>query len=706
MGKQKAAIAIGSVVALSLVAGGAVAMYNVSSSAATPLVATPVGAFSRPANPNGVMPATTAVSAAARTRAVAQALRAMSGTTAFHSLGADENTYTARTVAVDSTGVKHVRFDRAYKGMAVYGGQVVVEVGPDGKAMDVSASYPGSVSVNTKPTVSKQSATRTARRQLRGVVTATSMPKLVVDATSGKPALAYETVVFGLRTDQTPSKLHVITDARTGQVRATNDEVDEAVAQGDGIFDGKVQLDVTQNGNGFALQDPAHGNGTTTDLQNTTTGGGQLITSNSQTFGNGSASDRNSAAADAHFGAAATYDFYKQVMGRSGIFGDGRGVPSRVHYGDNFENAFWDGQEMSYGDGTGNAKPLTELDVAGHEMSHGVSGALTGWGENGETGGLNEGTSDIFGTLVEFNANLPSNPPNYTIGEKINFNGDGKPLRWMYQPSLDGRSPDCYSPTIGQLDPHFSLGPLSHWFFLLAEGSGKTQFGTSPTCDNSTLTGIGRDKAGKIWFQALAAHANSNENYAAARTDSLKAAADLFGTHCAEYMAVDAAWKAVNVTGQDPVPGACKGGSTGGTTAGTTGGTTGGTGGSTGGTGGSTGGMTGGAGGMTGGSGGTNAGATGGTMGGDSQGTTGGGSQGTTGGNATGGSGGSGGSTGGAVTGGGSGGNGGSGGMTGGQSTGGQTTGGQATGGQGTVGGSGGQQPPSAPGQPDYGHHW
>jgi hypothetical protein len=235
-------------------------------------------------------------------------------------------------------------------------------------------------------------------------------------------------------------------------------------------------------------------------------------------------------------------------------------VPTRTHYGNAYVNAFWDGSQMTYGDGQGNARPLVELDVAGHEMSHGVSGALTGWDETGETGGLNEGTSDIFGTLVEFYADNPVDTPDYTMGELIDINGDGRPLRWMYQPSLDGSSPDCYSGGIGGLDPHYSMGPLTHWFFLAAVGSGNHGYGNSPTCNGSTVTGLGNDKAGRIWYKALASYANSAETYAQARTDSLRAAADLYGAHCTEYNTVDAAWAAVSVTGSDPVPGTCDSG--------------------------------------------------------------------------------------------------------------------------------------------------
>ncbi len=86
-------------------------------------------------------------------------------------------------------------------------------------------------------------------------------------------------------------------------------------------------------------------------------------------FGNGTNSNRESAAVDAHYGGAVTFDYYKIVLGRNGIFGNGTGAPSRVHYGKNYVNAFWDGTKMTYGDGDGTSfGPLVSLDVAGHEM--------------------------------------------------------------------------------------------------------------------------------------------------------------------------------------------------------------------------------------------------------------------------------------------------------------------------------------------------
>ncbi len=128
----------------------------------------------------------------------------------------------------------------------------------------------------------------------------------------------------------------------------------------------------------------------------------------------------------------------------------------------------------------------------------------------------------IFGTLVEFSPNNSTNPGDYLIGEKIVRSGFGKAaLRFMDQPSKDGNSANCWSSSVGNLDVHYSSGVANHFAYLLAEGSGaKTINGVSydsPTCNNSTVTGIGRDKLGAIWYRALTVYMTSSTNYAGAR---------------------------------------------------------------------------------------------------------------------------------------------------------------------------------------------
>jgi Zn-dependent metalloprotease len=121
----------------------------------------------------------------------------------------------------------------------------------------------------------------------------------------------------------------------------------------------------------------------------------------------------------------------------------------------------------------------------------------------------------------------------------------------MDNPSSDGSSVNCWSPTVGTLDVHYSSGVGNHFFYLLAEGSGSRTIGgkahSSTTCDGSTLAGIGRDAAAKIWYRALTVYMTSSTNYAGARAATVKAAGDLFGAGSTQAAAVAATWGAVSV---------------------------------------------------------------------------------------------------------------------------------------------------------------
>ncbi|NBW83180.1 M4 family peptidase, partial [bacterium] len=297
-------------------------------------------------------------------------------------------------------------------------------------------------------------------------------------------------------------------------------------------------------------KDSTRGNQATNDMGNKTSGSGKIFLDADNKWGSGLLSDRASVGVDAQFGAAMTWDFFKTKFGRSGLRNDGVGATSRVHYGRAYNNAYWSDSCfcMTYGDGDGTTfNPFASLDVAGHEMSHGLTAMTAKLVYSGESGGLNEANSDIFGTMVEYYANNAKDTPDYLIGEQLYKSGGGKALRYMYNPILDGRSPSCYSSTIGSLDVHYSSGVANHFFYLLAEGSAPVGLPASPTCNNSSVTGIGRDAASAIWYRALTVYMTSSTGYAAARTATLSAASDLYGSASAQYLAVAAAWSAVGV---------------------------------------------------------------------------------------------------------------------------------------------------------------
>jgi zinc metalloprotease ZmpA len=470
---------------------------------------------------------------------------------------ASDQALVAQDVIVDNDGTEHVRFGRTYKSLRVIGGDLVVHASASGAFLGVSQTLAQTLALSTNAALSSQGAMRQAVASFAGQP-ANSKAELVVYARGESPVLAYEAVVEGTLADDSPSELHVIVDAATAGILDSWDGIQTADAVGTGFFNGTVALVTSPISGGYELRDPSRGGQYTTDMKNKQTGSGTIFTDSDNVWGDGTLGNRQTVAVDAQFGTAMTWDYYNSIHGRSGIANNGQGTYNRVHYGRNYNNAFWSDSClcMTYGDGDGRTfNPFDSLDVAGHEMSHGVTSRTANLTYSGESGGLNEGTSDIFGTMVEFYANNAKDTPDYLIGEKLYKSGTGA-LRAMYRPSLDGASADCWYPSVGSLNVHYSSGVANHFYYLLAEGTGPSLGPASPTCvagntrtatGNGSLAGIGRAKAEKIWYRALTLYFTSNTNYAGARQATLNAAVDLFGPGSTEYNTVNAAWSAVNV---------------------------------------------------------------------------------------------------------------------------------------------------------------
>ncbi|MFJ7073110.1 M4 family metallopeptidase [Streptomyces sp. NPDC098781] len=516
-------------------------------------------------------PAAGADETPSRADAVENAASALADVAGSLGLTAAQDTR-VRDVIVDADGTQHVRYDRTYRQLPVLGGDFVLHLAKDGTYRGASRAAAGALSLKSvTPKVSAPKAADLAASALRAVNLGetlkrlTSRPELVVDALHGAPKLAWQTDAVAQDGRGNPVARTVLTDAGSGAQIDAWDSIETASGDGKSLYAGTVPLQTTASGSTYQLKDATRGGTYTGDAANKTDlcilticlnrAPATVFTDADNHWGTGTTADRSSAAVDAQYGTDATWDYYRDMHGRNGIAGDGKGSFNRVHYGNDYNNAFWDDTCfcMTYGDGDGTLLgPLVSLDVAGHEMSHGVTSKTAALTYSGESGGLNEATSDVFGTLVEFHAGNASDPADYMIGEKVVRSGLGRSaLRYMDKPSRDGVSVDCWSTTTADLDVHYSSGIGNHFAYLLAEGSGKKTINgvahDSPTCNGSSVTGIGRDKLGKIWYRALTVYMTSSTNYAAARTATLNAAKDLYGAGGTEYDAVAAAWNAVDV---------------------------------------------------------------------------------------------------------------------------------------------------------------
>ncbi len=476
---------------------------------------------------------------------------------------ASGDTFVQKDAIVDSSGDEHVRFERLYNGLPVIGGDVVVH-SKNGNLKQTSFTLKTRGRPGLAARISSSDAQVIAGTDFGGEIDSISDQGLVVYAVGDTPVLAREIRVEGMSAARESGRMRYFIDANSGKILDSWSMIQTAAASGTGksLLYGNVGLSTNSVSNGYQLVDTTRGNGSVydnggrSDRKLSTT----LFTDADNTWGNNTESDRATVAADIAYGVATTWDFYKNVMGRNGIFNDGKGVKSYAHVticgsgGCTPNNAAWNGSGMEYGDGGTTWYPLVAIDVAGHEMSHGVTQATAGLNYSGESGGLNESNSDIMGSMVEYYANNASDPGDYLIGEKLyrsNPNGTSA-LRYMFKPSADGTSPDCYTSTVGSLNVHYSSGIGNHFYYLLAEGAvTPTGFSYTPSqlvCNGNTAAGgIGRDAAEKIWYRALTVYMTSTTNYAGARTATLNAARDLYGATSTQYNGVASAWSAVSV---------------------------------------------------------------------------------------------------------------------------------------------------------------
>jgi len=519
------------------------------------------------------------------------------------SIGLDKrHGFSLKNSHTDDLGQTHARFQQTFNGVKVWGGMVIAHTDVDGAELEVTNAAEAGIDIAVAPTFGDSDALNLAHRDLQpkgGYVTAPTAELVIFPETMeiskqpGKPTEQLNAIDIEHRVLRHILAWHVhaevenpvdgnahtdyLIDAHGGAILKKWDSLQTGRAVGTGAsqYSGSVQIETNDLGTGsFELRDTTRGTnggnytadralavGNATifvDADNQWGDGVNFIKTNPTTGPNG-----QTAAVDAHYGLMKTWDYYRFVHNRNGIDGIGTQTFNRVHSADpntptniNYDNAFWSESCfcMTYGDGSFTVSPngfttLTAVDVAGHEMSHGVTSRTSNLIYANESGGLNESNSDIHGTMVEFylkggsGSTIGDTGGNYTIGEQLN----AIPLRYMYKPSKDGSSADAWFAGVGKLDVHFSSGPMNRAFYFMARGALATAGDFFTPYLPSGMIGIGNDKSARIWYRAMTAYLTPGSNYIAARTASVRAAGDLYGYKSVEVDAVKNAFAGINV---------------------------------------------------------------------------------------------------------------------------------------------------------------
>ncbi|UOQ98754.1 M4 family metallopeptidase [Hymenobacter sp. 5317J-9] len=489
-----------------------------------------------------------------------------------------------RTVETDQIGYTHQKFAQFYQGIRVEHADYTVH-SKGGTVESISGDFEKISGLSTTPSLGESAALTKAlahvgaRKYMWQTTEANAAEfapqgELVIvrdgrqNAETGPLVLAWK---FNVYAAQPISRSYVYVDARSGQVVLQDNIIKHAAATGTfatAYSGSRTIADGTTTG-GYFLRETTRGLGIQTfncKKSNSYTSATDFIDAdNNWTSAEYNNANFDNVAGDAHVGAQATYDYWKNVHGRNSYDNAGAVIKSYVHFDDvpggaGYENAYWDGVRMTYGDGATRFRPLTALDVCGHEIGHAVCEKTANLTYANESGAMNEGLSDIWGASIEayavanlgFTSGGVKAKSTWLIGEEIDKQQAA--LRSMSDPKSLGQ-PAYYkgqywvattsSPSNAndQGGVHTNSGVLNHWYYILAVGKS----GTNEGGNTYSVTGVGIDAAAKITYRMESVYMTASSTYAQARTYAIQAATDLYGAGSAQVIAVTNAWYAVGV---------------------------------------------------------------------------------------------------------------------------------------------------------------
>ncbi len=399
----------------------------------------------------------------------------------FLGLSPGEEELLSRKQYVDPDGNITTRYTQMYKGVPVIGDDIIINRRSSG---DIERAHGFVVNgikqdlVNVTPTLSSSQAMQLAKKQ-SAVNEVSILPNNTFEyenessrlgvwmKENGKAVLVYE--VSFMQYGENPSRPYYLIDANTGEILKYFDNIQHSNATGPG---GNLKTGLYNYGSDYGYLNVTQSGGTCTmnnsnvktiNLDHGTTGStAYSFTCPENTYKqiNGAYSPLN----DAHYFGGVVYDMYNDWLNTSPLTFQ---LQMRVHYGNNYENAFWNGSSMSFGDGLNKFYPLVSLDVTSHEVSHGFTEQNSALVYSGKSGGLNEAFSDMAGEAAEY---YMTGTNDWMVGAQI-FKSSGA-LRYMNNPTMDGRSIAHQSDYYDGLDVHYSSGVYNKAFYNLATSSG------------------------------------------------------------------------------------------------------------------------------------------------------------------------------------------------------------------------------------------
>jgi vibriolysin len=429
--------------------------------------------------------------------------------------GAEGNEeFVVRSSRVDEQGRTHVRVQQFHAGLAIVGGDMVVHANESGDVFAINGRFVPGRDLPLRPSIGSDQALYSAIAEagIEGFDFETSPELVYVVNGKGVAFLAWSAIVSYVD-DEGEQRDRIFADATNKQLVAKHPLIHRAL------------------------------NRATYSANNGTSLPGTLKRSE------GGAATTDSVVNAAHDSAGVVYNYYYSKYTRDSYNAAGAQIKSTVHYSTSYNNAYWNGTQMVYGDGDGTTfTPLANaFDVVAHELTHAVTSSESNLTYSNESGALNEAMSDIMAAAAEAYKVGSINSNTWKIGEAVYTPSTaGDALRYMNDPIADGSSydyyPTRYTGTQDNGGVHLNSGIANLAFYLLVQG------GTHPRGKTSVVVpALGMTQAEKIFYIANRDYMTSSTNFQGARNATAQAATALYGATA--EAAVQKAWDAVGVPG-------------------------------------------------------------------------------------------------------------------------------------------------------------